>query len=79
MLLREEGSGILNWAIDGACELLKNGGQMPRSEEQTKRIEELLKESESVPAFVETQVDKYPMGKVTMDQLYSAYLRFCAM
>lgn len=52
---------------------------MPRSEEQTKRIEELLKESESVPAFVETQVDKYPMGKVTMDQLYSAYLRFCAM
>jgi len=65
VLLREEGSGILNWAIEGACKLLKNGGQIPRSEEQTKRIRELLLESESVPAFVETQVVADPKGRVT--------------
>ena len=77
MLLKEEGSGILNWAIEGACKLLKNGGQIPRPEEQTKRIKELLLESDSVRSFVETQLVKAPMGRVTSEQLYSAYLRFC--
>ena len=53
----EEGSGILNWALEGAQELIRNNGQIPRSEEQTKRIEELLLESDSVRAFVESQVE----------------------
>ena len=58
--------------------MIANGGQIPRSEEQTKRIRELLRESDSVHSFVETQVVAKPMGKVTSEQLYSAYLRFCS-
>jgi len=77
LLLEEEGSGILNWGIAGACKLLANGGQIPRSEEQTKRIKELLLESDSVHAFVETQIIENPMGRVTSEQLYAAYWQFC--
>ena len=78
LLLREEGPGILNWGIEGACKLTTNGGQIPRSEEQTKRIEALLLESDSVHSFIESEVIANPMGQVTSDQLYAAYWRFCA-
>ena len=78
VLLKEEGSGIVNWAIEGACKLLKNGGQIPRSEEQTKRIKALLLESDSVRSFIEDMVIADPMGQVTSEQLYAAYWRFCA-
>ena len=77
LLVKQEGSGILNWAIEGARRLIANGGQIPRSEEQTKRIEALLLESDSVRAFVEDEVVAKPMGKVTSEQLYAAYWRFC--
>ena len=76
-MLKEEGSGILNWALDGARKLFKNGGQIPRSEEHKRRIRELLLESDSVHAFVETQVVEDPMGRVTSEQLYAAYWQFC--
>ena len=77
VLLKEEGSGILNWALEGARKLLMNDGQIPRSEEHVRRIRELLLESDSVHAFVETQVVEDPMGRVTSEQLYAAYWQFC--
>ena len=76
-MLKEEGSGILNWALDGAWKLLKNGGQIPRSEEHKRRIRELLLESDSVRAFVETMLKREPGGVVLSFQLYPAYCRFC--
>ena len=77
VLLREEGSGILNWALEGARKLLMNGGQIPRSEEQTKRIKALLLERDSVRSFIEDMVIADPMGQVTSEQLYAAYWQFC--
>ena len=56
-LLEKEGPGILKWAIEGACKLITHGGQIPRSEEHKRRIRELLLESDSVRAFVESQVE----------------------
>ena len=67
VLLKEEGSGILNWAIEGACKLITNGGQIPRSEEQTKRIKALLLESDSVRSFIEEMVIADPMRQVTSE------------
>lgn len=77
VLLEEEGSGILNWAIEGACKLLKHHGRIPRSEVQLKRIDDLLRESDSAHAFVTSQLEKAPAGKVLSAQLYIAYLKFC--
>ena len=77
-MLKEEGSGILNWALEGARKLLKNGGQIPRSEEHERRIRELLLESDSVHSFIEDMIIADPMGQVTSEQLYAAYWRFCA-
>ena len=76
-LLKKEGPGILNWAIEGAGKLVTNGGQIPRSEEQTRRIEELLRESDSVRSFVESELVATPARSVFAVQLYNAYLSFC--
>ena len=76
-LLKEEGPGILNWAIEGACKLITNGGKIPRSEEQTRRIKELLRESDSVRSFVESELVAAPARTVFAVQLYNAYLSFC--
>ena len=77
LLLKEEGSGILNWAIEGACKLIRNGGNIPRSEAHLKRIEDLLMESDSVRAFITTAFELEENGKVLSNQLYSAYKQFC--
>ena len=77
LLLKEEGSGILNWAIAGACKLLHNGGNIPRSEAHLKRIKDLLMESDSVRAFITTSFELAENGKVLSSQLYAAYKQFC--
>ena len=68
----------MNWAIDGACKLITNGGNIPRSEAHLKRIKDLLLESDSVRSFIEDMVIADPMDQVSSEQLYSAYWRFCA-
>lgn len=76
ILLQEEGSGILNWMIEGACKVLKNGiGVNQRAKE---RIEQILLESNSAYGFVKTQLKKDGLCHVTVDELYNAYEDFCA-
>ena len=77
ILIDEEGSGILNWALEGAVKLLKNGGKIPRTAEHTRRVEELLQESDSVNAFVEQCLVKKAGSAVTSEELYWAYEKFC--
>lgn len=77
LLLREEGAGILNWGIEGACRLLKNKGQIQRSENHSLRVDELLQESDSAAAFIDTCVVKATGESVTSEALYTAYLDFC--
>lgn len=77
-LLEHEAPGILNWGIEGACKLIRNKCRIPRSEKQLQRINELLMESNSVNAFVETCLVQEAGASATMQELYSAYVRFCA-
>ena len=77
LLVKQEGSGILNWAIEGAHRLIANDGQIPRSEEHEKRVRDLLLESDSVRSFVATMLKQESGGKVFSSQLYPAYCRFC--
>ena len=77
-LLEREAQGILNWGIAGACKLIRCKGTIPRSEKQLQRINDLLMESNSVNAFVETCFVLEAGVSVTMQELYSAYVRFCA-
>ena len=77
-LLDTEESGILNWALEGTVKLLKNGGKIPRSNEQKRRINDLLEESDSINIFVKECV-KSTSGQtaVTGHELLMVFAKYC--
>ena len=77
LLLRDEGSGILNWALSGAETLLNNGGIITRTAEQTARIDNLLLESDSVGAFVSRCIHREDRADITIAEIMVEYQRYC--
>lgn len=80
-LVASEGSGILNWMIEGAVKLLKDleeTGTIRQTAKQKDRVESLLAESDSVRDFVRRGLAKgAPEARVTTEQLTHAYVRYC--
>ena len=79
-LIRTEGSGILNWCIEGAIRLLaelREFGHVQLTEAQRQRVDALLCESDSVRHFVTKCVTQMPTGDVTVSELLTAYNDFC--
>ena len=80
-LLEEEGPGILRWMIDGAIALLadlEQFGAIQLSETQTKRVEDLLSESDSIRAFVRDCIVKADSCcDIITSELTTAYFDYC--
>lgn len=80
-LIAEEGSGILNWMIEGAIKLLEEidrTGGIVLTSTQKDRVESLLAESDSVRDFVRRGCAKATKEhKVTTEQLVTAYAAYC--
>ena len=80
ILVREEGSGILNWLVAGAVafrKVLQETGTLPLTKTQRERIDELLTESDNVRSFVRERLVADRNSTVTSDELLRAYLDFC--
>ncbi len=80
LLVETEGPGILNWCVVGALDLLdelNTHGRIVLSNEQTKRIDALLCESDSVRHFITEMVEKTDHLDVTVNELQTAYHNFC--
>lgn len=80
LLVKEEGAGILNWCHEGAQKLLaelKAYGSMQMTPAQIDRVETLLSESDSVRQFVTKCVIKDDDADVTVQELVTAYSKFC--
>lgn len=79
-LIESEGAGILNWALEGACAALKDlesHGKLVLSQTQSKRVEKLLEESNSLRVFVQKCVRDAPTNDITTEELIEAYSNFC--
>jgi len=81
-LLRHEGSGILNWMLEGAVRLLAvldEHEPFPLTAEQRERVDNLLSESDAARTFILTGVERspFPLDCVTSTDLFAAYLAFC--
>ena len=72
-LFQKEGSGILNWALEGLMKLSKNGWQIQKSFEQQKQIDFLLKSSDPVRTFVKNFICVSATEVVTTDEIVTAY------
>ena len=80
-LVKEEGSGILNWALEGLQKALADidkTGTLLVSGEQEKRIDALLSESESVRHFAQSRLITDPNEDVTSEEIVQAYAEYCS-
>ena len=80
LLIREEGSGILNWALEGLALLLRDvdaTGDVWLSERQIAIVDSLLAESDSVRVFLKENVERSADATVTVSELVQGYAEFC--
>ncbi|MCS5573549.1 MAG: hypothetical protein NZ789_11495, partial [Pseudomonadales bacterium] len=80
-LVEREGSGILNWALEGLQKALADideSGNLRLSQEQERRVDALLAESESVRHFVDHCLIRDNNSDVTSDESVQAYAEYCS-
>jgi len=80
MLVREEGSGILNWAIQGLMKLQKEldqYGDIQLTDRQQAVVDSLLNESDSLRHFLKARVVKAPSYNLTTNEIVEAYAEYC--
>ena len=80
LLIEQEGSGILNWAIEGLYQLfedIRQIGDVRLTKEQHRRIESLLGESDSISEFVRNRVVAAPGVDVTTEEILHGYYEYC--
>ena len=80
VLIREEGSGILNWALQGLGMLLKDieaHGDIQLTEAQDKIIDILLAESDSLRHFLVENVMQDENADLSTTEIVEAYAEYC--
>jgi len=82
MLVRNEGSGILNWCLAGLDQLLHDlndqaDGDIALTEAQKKIVDSLLAESDSLRFFLEQNVELVSTADLTVNEIIEAYATFC--
>ncbi len=80
-LVRTEGSGILNWALQGAQKVLNEipdeGGDFTMTRRQHEVVDSLLAESESLRHFLRERVVPDAYGDLTVTEIVEAYAAYC--
>ena len=76
-LLTNEGSGILNWALEGAAKLLRNGGKIHKSVEQQKAINFLLQSSRPFEVFANNFIHPQLDSTITTKEVVTCFSKFC--
>ena len=80
ILLRDEGEGILRWAVEGAIQLrreLADTGNIKLTDEQRRRVDDLLSESDSVRSFVRDCITSEHGVEVAIHDITTAYRDYC--
>lgn len=80
VLIREEGSGILNWALEGLALLLADVaeiGDVRLTERQQGIVDSLLAESDSLRVFLRERVERADGEALTTSEIVERYAEFC--
>ncbi|MBF8276593.1 MAG: hypothetical protein HW390_1666 [Candidatus Brocadiaceae bacterium] len=80
LLIREEGSGILNWALIGLSLLLvdiKETGDIRMAKNQRSIVNALLAESDSLRFFLKDCVESCDNKDLSVEEIVEAYAEYC--
>ena len=79
-LVKTEGGGILNWAIEGLGDLLNDveqRGDIALTPRQAGVVDSLLAESDSLRYFLNDRVERYVGGDLSIHEIVEAYAEYC--
>ena len=80
LLIKEEGSGILNWALKGLQKVwddIDKTGNIILGKLQEDKIDALLSESDSLRHFLKDQIIKKDNKDLTISEIEEAYANYC--
>jgi P4 family phage/plasmid primase-like protien len=77
-ILAREGSGVLNWILDGLHKLRAEGWRLDMTSDQRRVVDDLLGESDSATNFVRDRLCAAPEATLTATACYTEYVRYCA-
>jgi len=80
VLIRDEGSGILNWALEGLMLLLADVdaiGDVRLTERQQGLVDSLLAESDSLRVFLSERVERADDEALTTSEIVERYAEYC--
>jgi len=75
LLFEEEGSGILNWCLEGLSELLTaKSSRLPMTDVQKMRLDFLFRQSFQLESILEKFLEPCPGSNLTTEEIYSLYI-----
>lgn len=80
ILVHEEGEGILNWFLKGACEALgeiQEHGSVRLTDAQLRRVDDRVRRSDTVAEFLGLRLVAKAGARVASHALWAGYLSFC--
>lgn len=77
LILKEEGSGVLNWALTGLMQLRKDEWHFNLTETQKKARDKTLLESDSPQQFVKNCFEKDENATLTQEDCFGFYIEYC--
>ena len=80
-LVQDEGSGILNWALEGlelANKDVDTTGELALTDDQRNRVEALLDESEGLRVFIKAHIKANPLSDLTTQEIIEKYAVYCS-
>ena len=77
ILLRDEGSGILNWMLEGLMKLKADAWNLTLNAQQQGRVENLLCESNNLTLFIRDCLQKDDKLTITGSDAYVVYAEYC--
>ncbi|MBO9467048.1 hypothetical protein J7443_17525 [Tropicibacter sp. R15_0] len=75
--LRAEGSGILNWMIEGFQDFMHRGGKIEMPEPMTRLKDQLLEAADPVGVFLQEMTVKEVKGRVSVSDFYKVHEKWC--
>lgn len=80
VLFREEGAGIVNWALRGlqaALSSIHKDGSFPMTEAQKERVEDLLSQSEAMESFAKEHLEAADGCQLTKREIRERFCDYC--
>ena len=76
-ILATEGSGVLNWMLEGLDKLVADAWLLRLTDGQQRRVDDLLLESEGHAVFARECLRKDSLGNLTSADCFGAYSDYC--